>query len=84
MVGWEVRKDGGASKAMFIWSKWESKTHKARARRSQTGHRDKLKQSTADVYKWPYSISDIDTEHSDTRTTNYSTRRTSWWWWQNN
>ena len=43
MVGWAVRKYGGNSKAMFIQSKWVRKTHKARARRSHTGHRDKLK-----------------------------------------
>ena len=49
-MGWAAQKDGGASKTMFIQST-ESKTHKARARRNHTGHRDKLKQSTADVYR---------------------------------
>ena len=45
MVGWAVQKDGGgASKAMFIQSNWESKTHKVRTRRSYTGHRDKFEQ----------------------------------------
>ena len=29
MVEWPVRKDGGASKPMFIQSNWESKTHEA-------------------------------------------------------
>ena len=71
MVEWAVRKDGGASKAMFIQSNWESQTHKARARRSHTGHRDKFKQSTANVYRWC-----IDSKHSDTQIINYNTRRT--------
>ena len=50
IMGWAAQKDGGASKTMFIQST-ESKTHKARARRNHTGHRDKLKQSTTDVYR---------------------------------
>ena len=37
-MGWTGQKDGGASKTMFIQSDWESKTHKARARRNHTGH----------------------------------------------
>ena len=77
MVGWPVRKDVGTSKAMFMWSNWESKTHKARARRSHTAHRDRLKQSTTNVYRWRYSIYGIDTEHYNTRTTNYNNRRSA-------
>ena len=53
-----------------------SKYYENECRRSHTGHRDKLKQSTADVYRWRYSIPSIDTEHSNTRTTSYNTRRT--------
>ena len=42
MVGWAVRKDSGTSKAMFIQSNWKrnKETHKARARRSHTRHRE--------------------------------------------
>ena len=38
---------------------------------------DKLKQSTVDICKWRYSISGIDTEHSNIRATIYNTRRTT-------
>ena len=45
---------------MLIWNKWEHKTYQARAR-SHTGHRDKLKQLTAGVYRLRHWISSIDT-----------------------
>ena len=51
MVVGEVRKDGGTKKSNVSVCNLESKTHKARAGRSHTGHRDKLKQSTADAYR---------------------------------